>query len=357
MSTFRFLLPSATFAVVLIAFGSNAAHARAQTIAVAPPATLKCKATRVPMQVVKRNGKTAWKCVKPNTGATPVAAPVAVQPAQNVVIQNSQANDNTRATPAAVQPANVVIQGAQVNQLSATASNVVQATVAPAKTAAAFRADELIAKNVLARGGAAKVAAINTVRMRGTARMAAGMTGEFLVEIERSGKIRTELTLQGMTAVRTYDGKTGWSLSPFLGQTAPQPLTGADLDALKAQTDFEGVLINYEAKGAKVEFMTDEEVDGTPAHKLRVARMNGDTLFVYLDANGFLEFKTSADVVAGGQNVKLDTMIGDYKSSGGVLFAHSMVQTPAGQPGGGTAYTMQSVEVNPALAATRFSMP
>ena len=95
------------------------------------------------------------------------------------------------------------------------------------------------------------------------------MTGEFLVEIERSGKIRTELTLQGMTAVQTYDGKSGWSLSPFLGQTAPQPLTGAELEALKAQADFEGVLINYEAKGAKVEFVTDEEVEGTPAHKLR----------------------------------------------------------------------------------------
>jgi hypothetical protein len=295
------------------------------------------------------------------TRTPPGAAPVAVQPTDNVVIQNSQANDVTRtppgAAPVAVQPAdNVVIQDAQANQPPA-APTVVQTAVAPAKTAAALKADELIVKNVLARGGPAKVAAINTLRMRGTARMTGGMTGEVLVEMARSGQIRTEITLQGMTAIQTYDGKRGWSLSPFLGQTEPQPLTGADLDALKAQNDFGGVLIDYEAKGAKIEFVADEDVEGTPAHKLRVTRKNGDTLLVYLDATDFLEFKTSADVAVGGQNVRMDTMIGDYKTSGGVLFAHSVVQTPAGQPGGGTAYTMQSVEVNPTLSAARFSVP
>ena len=127
---------------------------------------------------------------------------------------------------------------------------------------------------------------------------------------------------------------------------------------MKAQADFGGVLLDYEAKGAKVEFVADENVEGTPAHKLRVTRKNGDIISVYLDTNDFLEFKTSASaVVAGGQNVTIDTAIGDYKDSGGVLFAHSIVQTPAGLPGSGTVFTMQSIEVNPTLSASRFSGP
>ena len=38
-----------------------------------PPATLKCKAPKVPTQVTSKSGKVTWKCVKP--AATPATTP------------------------------------------------------------------------------------------------------------------------------------------------------------------------------------------------------------------------------------------------------------------------------------------
>lgn len=363
MSGFRFL----TFAAVLIAFSGDTALVQAQAAGVAPPATLKCRGTTVPKPFVKRNGKTAWKCVNPGAAAaqppaaaaavnTPALAPApaaATLPAANVVQTAVAPTPVAQPTPA-VAPAPAVV--------TPPAANVVQTTIAPTpvalvKSAAELQADDFIAKNIAARGGQNAVAAINTVRMRGTARMAQGMEGDVLVEIERSGKVRTEITLQGMTAIQTYDGVSGWSLSPFLGQTSAQPVTGAALETLKAQADFEGLLINHEAKGAKVEFVGNEDVEGTPSHKLKVTRKNGLTLFVYLGTEDFLEFKTKESMVGpSGETIDLETLFGDYRSSGGVLFAHSVVQMLAGKPGG-TNYTMNSIEVNPTLAASRFGKP
>lgn len=78
---------------------------------------------------------------------------------------------------------------------------------------------------------------------------------------------------------------------------------------------------------------------------------------MYLGTEDFLEFKTKESMVGpSGETIDLETLFGDYRSSGGVLFAHSVVQMLAGKPGG-TNYTMNSIEVNPTLAASRFGKP
>jgi hypothetical protein len=79
----------------------------------------------------------------------------------------------------------------------------------PAGSAHSFTVDEIVAKAVEARGGLARIEAIQSVRATGKVVFGGG---EFAIEAgfgllqKRPGMIRSETTLQGLTAVEAFDG-------------------------------------------------------------------------------------------------------------------------------------------------------
>src|ERR1700730_15231694 len=88
-------------------------------------------------------------------------------------------------------------------------------------------ADELIAKNIQARGGMEKIKGIKTLRMRDKFEGGGGFTAAVTQENQRPDLIRETFTLQGMTAVPANDGSTGWQIQPFGGKKDPE-LMGED---------------------------------------------------------------------------------------------------------------------------------
>ena len=73
--------------------------------------------------------------------------------------------------------------------------------------AAAQTVDEIIAKNIEARGGIEKLKAVKTIRM--TAKINQnGFRATVVQENERPNKVREEFIIQGMAEVEAYDGKT-----------------------------------------------------------------------------------------------------------------------------------------------------
>ncbi len=229
-----------------------------------------------------------------------------------------------------------------------------------AGSAAAETVDEIVAANLEAKGGEAAWMAVETGRMTGTMRMGGGAAGAmempFTVEFKKPNKIRLEFTMQGMTAVQAFDGEIGWAILPFLGKTEPEEIAEDQVKQLKDQTDFEGVLVNYKEKGHTVELVGEEEVDGTPAYKLKVTRADGDVDYLYLDKEYFVEFKMEATREVQGNEVTVSTVLGDYKEVDGLLFAHSMEMAF----GGGEAQqviTIESIELGVDLPDDRFTMP
>src|SRR5215470_5471031 len=91
----------------------------------------------------------------------------------------------------------------------------------------ALTVDELVAKHVEARGGAAQLRSVQSVRLTGKL----VFTGQFGVElrvmelIKRPGQIRQEVSIQGLTAVQAWDGKDGWQISPFQGRKDPERMS------------------------------------------------------------------------------------------------------------------------------------
>ena len=217
-------------------------------------------------------------------------------------------------------------------------------------------ADEIIAKNIEARGGKDKIKAVQSLRMTGKIAMGQGMEAPISLEVARPNKLRMEFTMQGMTGVQAYDGKTGWSVMPFLGKKDPEPMSAEDVKQTEDQADLDGVLVDYKEKGHQVEYAGKEDVEGTPAHKLKVTKKNGDILNVYIDAESYMNIKEAGKVNVRGQEMENEVTFGDFKPVEGVIFPFSLEQKPKGAPTG-TVITINKIEVNPTLDASRFAMP
>ena len=68
--------------------------------------------------------------------------------------------------------------------------------------------DELVTKNIEAKGGQDALRALQSLRLTGKMLINQGQIEfGYLQTKKRPGEVRTEATLQGMTAVQAYDGK------------------------------------------------------------------------------------------------------------------------------------------------------
>ena len=185
--------------------------------------------------------------------------------------------------------------------------------------------EELVAKNMDAKGGAGALNSLQTLRSTGKLLVQGGQIElGYLQTKKRPDEVRTEASLQGMTQIEAYDGKDGWKVSPFFGRKDPERMSGDDVKALVEDTEIDGPLADWKTKGSTVEYLGTEDVDGTPAHKLKVVRKNGDVSFVYLDPDHFLEIRIVTQRVRHGAHEEIETDLGDYEKAGGVFVPTSI---------------------------------
>jgi hypothetical protein len=193
--------------------------------------------------------------------------------------------------------------------------------------------DELVAKNVAAKGGADALRALQSVRFTGKLLVNGGQIQLGYVETKkRPGEVRGEVTMQGMTAIDAYDGKEGWKVSPFQGRKDPERMSADDTKSLMEDAEIDGPLVDWKLKGSTVEYLGTEDVDGTQAHKLKVVRKNGDVTFVYLDPDAFLEIRKITQRVEQGAQVEVETDVGDYEKIAGVFLPFSIESGRKGDP-------------------------
>ena len=76
-------------------------------------------------------------------------------------------------------------------------------------------ADELIAKNIEARGGLEKIKAIKTIRATGKIKGFGGRVLSMGEENARPDLVRVTTTVQGMTAIQAYDGTPAGKSNPL----------------------------------------------------------------------------------------------------------------------------------------------
>ncbi len=220
--------------------------------------------------------------------------------------------------------------------------------------ASAQTVDEIIAKNVEARGGMENIKAVKSLKMTGKM-MAQGQEMPFGIEMERPGKVRVEFTLQGKTAIQAYDGQTGWMVMPFMGSDEPEKMTADDLKDIEEQADLDGPLVDYKAKGHTVEFMGKEDMEGTEVYKLKLTLKNGNIRYIYIDTETNLELKTSSKQKRQGQEFEIDAFMGNYKEVKGLMIPYAVEQKVGGRTV--SSFTIENVELDPELDDSIFVMP
>jgi len=249
---------------------------------------------------------------------------------------------------------------------------------APAKLTAA----EIVDKNIAARGGLQKWRGVRTLSWSG--KLDAGGNNQrylnvkvpgmppppqpskdpaaqvqlpFVFEMMRPRKSRLEIEFSGQTAVQVYDGTQGWKVRPYLNRHEVEPFTPAELEAAGAQADLDGALVDYAAKGTKIELEGVEQVEGRDAYKLKLTLNNKHVVHQWIDAQSFLDVKVE------GTPRKLDgkphavaIFLRDYRTVNGLQIPH-VIETVVQGVQRTEKIQIEKVVVNPRLDESRFAKP
>ena len=113
----------------------------------------------------------------------------------------------------------------------------------------------------------------------------------FVMELKRPRKMRFELQFSGQTAIQVFDGANGWKLRPFLNRRVVEPYTTEEMKTASTQAELDGFLVDYAAKGTKIELAGMEKVENRDTYKLKLTMKSGQALHVWVDADTFLEAK------------------------------------------------------------------
>jgi photosystem II stability/assembly factor-like uncharacterized protein len=219
--------------------------------------------------------------------------------------------------------------------------------------------EEILAKNLAARGGEARLREVKTLRLTG--RVMFGGRGRTIdapwgqVQ-KRPGMVRSETTLQGLTQIQAYDGRDGWAVTPFQGRVDAEKASEDEAHALAQVADIDGPLVGWRDKGHRVEYLGTEDTDGTPAIKLRVTRSDGDLQYVFLDPDSYLEIRiTTVRKIRGTERIT-ETDLGGYQQVNGVWLPFAI---ETGNPGGPRTnrILVERAEVNVAAEDAWFKLP
>jgi len=214
--------------------------------------------------------------------------------------------------------------------------------------------DDLLAKHFAARGGLDKLKAMNTLKMAGRVE-AGGQRIEIMSVSKRPNMMRQEQTVMGQRIINAFDGTTMWAINPMSGSSAPQVTPGQQAQMMKDQADFDGPLVDYQAKGNKVEYVGTDSVGGRKTLKLKVTVKGGGSMLLDIDAETYLDARMTREADMGGTTAKIETLLSDYKVVSGLTMPHTVRVLLNGQPQSLT--TFNSIEVNLPVDDSLFRMP
>lgn len=179
----------------------------------------------------------------------------------------------------------------------------------------------------------------------------------FVMELGRGRKKRLEIQFNGQTAVQVYDGSQGWKVRPFLNRHEVEKFTADELKAASRESDLDGYLIDYAAKGSQVELVGGEQVEGRSAYKLKVTEKSGYAHHVWVDAQTFLEMKVEGEPRRlDGKYHSVAVFLRDYRAVNGLMMPYLLETTVEGVKET-EKIEIQEIVSNPKLDATKFAMP
>ncbi len=226
--------------------------------------------------------------------------------------------------------------------------------------AAELAAEDVVAKNVAARGGLDAWRNIKTMVWMGRVESARAPAPSmpFALEQKRPNRTRLQIDAVGQRSTRVFDGLRGWKVLPSSqGQPSVQPYTAQELKSAQAGHGIDGPLIDHAAKGNSVTLEGVDEVGSRKAYHLKLHLATGGAEDVWVDTETYLELRYDrmADAPGGGQR-RLSMTFADYRDVDGVKIPF-VIETGTGQGTAPDRMRIERVVLNAPLEDAVFENP
>jgi hypothetical protein len=247
----------------------------------------------------------------------------------------------------------------------AAAAITLGALLAPARALSAGKpaaprlsAEQIVARNVAARGGLEAWRKVKTMLWTGHIESVRATVPslQFMLAQERPNKLHFEINAMGDRTLRVFDGTHGWKLHPAHGRPEVQAFSDEELRFERSGPGIEGVLFDYAAKGSTVEVKGIDEVEKRKAYHLVVRTEAGETQHVWVDTKTFLELRYDRPAATSGAPRTVSVVYRDYKDTEGLKIP-SIIETGVGAGTAPDRMIIEKVVLNPPLDAQAFGEP
>ncbi|MBA2304255.1 MAG: hypothetical protein H0W08_16710 [Acidobacteria bacterium] len=212
--------------------------------------------------------------------------------------------------------------------------------------------DEIVARNIAAKGGAATLKSTTSVRTTGRGTMQ-GAEMSVVSANKRPFFMRNEMEMAGQKVIQGFDGEKVWMA---MGDEPPRTLPpGPQTETTKRTSQIDSPLLDYKTNGTKIDLGEPLTEAGRKLHHLVVTPKTGPAMHFYLDAATGLEAKMIIDVEENGQKTRMELQFSDYKTVEGRTVPFTVKQFVNGNQVGQMKY--EKVEFNVPLDDAIFRMP
>lgn len=196
--------------------------------------------------------------------------------------------------------------------------------------ALAMDVPELVGKALDAQGGAAALQAVKSQKAVGKV-LTQGMEMPITMTSARPNRMRVDVSVMGMSIVQAFDGTNGWSINPMTGSQDPQPMSPDQTKGFRLQADMDGPLMHWEERGWTGEYVGQEDVEGTAAHRLRIDTKEDTVIDMWFDAESFLLLKQSTKMKVDQGEMETQVFPSDYRQVGDLVVPFAMETRQGGQ--------------------------
>jgi outer membrane lipoprotein-sorting protein len=231
---------------------------------------------------------------------------------------------------------------------------------ASAPTQPSLTAEQIVERNVAARGGLEAWRKVQTMAWTGHMESADGPVSNmpFMLEQKRPNKTRFEMMAMSQKTLRVFDGAHGWKMRPARdGRPQVQPFSPQEIRFARDEYVIDGPLIDHVGKGNEVTLQGIEEVEGQRAYRLGVRLASGERQEVWIDARSFLDLKfVRTTYSSSGKSGTVTVFYRNYKAIEGLQIP-TLLEIGVGSARVPDRMVIERVALNPPLEERAFSRP
>ncbi|HEX4849448.1 MAG TPA: hypothetical protein VFV08_01515 [Puia sp.] len=216
-------------------------------------------------------------------------------------------------------------------------------------------ADEIINKHIDAIGGKDKLKSIKSLYAESSVEVMGNEAPNITYILNGKG-FKSETDFNGQKIVQCVTDTGGWMINPMMGQSSAEAIPADQLKGTQAQFQVGGPLLDYAAKGNKVEYQGKEDVSGAKAYKIKLTTKDSASVLYYIDSASYYLVKAVSTVNMNGQPSETTIAFSNYQKTdfGYVMGMKQDITLPQGIT---LTITYKKVEINKDIDPKIFMMP